>query len=70
MKDSVWKTYKRKYCEIQNQKFSQMEGKDYDDWLFQYTKTYLYISHYIIHNIHESEFYIRWMQRVFSREIE
>jgi hypothetical protein len=31
MKDSVWKTYKRKYCEIQNQKFSQMEGEDYDD---------------------------------------
>jgi hypothetical protein len=31
MKDSVWKTYKRKYCEIQNWKFSQMEGEDYDD---------------------------------------
>jgi hypothetical protein len=31
MKDNVWKTYKRKYCEIQNQKFSQMEGEDYDD---------------------------------------
>jgi hypothetical protein len=31
MKDSVWKTYKRKYCEIQNHKFSQMEGEDYDD---------------------------------------
>ena len=30
-------------------------------------QTYLYISHYIIRNIHESEFYIRWMQRMFSR---
>ena len=30
-------------------------------------QTYLYISHYIIHNIHESELYIRWMQRMFSR---
>ena len=35
MKNSVWKTYEWKHCEIQNYKFSQMEGEDYDDYLFQ-----------------------------------
>jgi len=30
-------------------------------------QTYLYINHYIIRNIHKSKFYIRWMQRMFSR---
>ena len=33
-------------------------------------QTYLYMSHYVIRNIHELEFYIRWMQRMLSREIE
>ena len=33
-------------------------------------QTYLYMTHYIIRNIHELEFYIRWIQRPFSREIE
>ena len=70
MKNSVQKTYEWKHYEIQNQRFSQMEGEDYDDWLLQVHQTYLYIIHYIIHNIHESEFYIRRMQRMFSREIE
>ena len=69
-KSSVWKTYEWKHCEIQNHRFSQMEGEDYDSWLFQVHQTYLYISHYIIHNIHESEFYIGRMQRMFSREIK
>ena len=67
MKDSVWKTHKRKYCEIQNPKFSQMEGEYYDDWLFQYTKTYLYKSLY--HPQHPWVRILR-MQRMFSREIE
>ena len=33
-------------------------------------QTYLYMSHYIILNIHGLEFYIKWMQILFSREIE
>ena len=33
-------------------------------------QTYHYMSHYIICNIHELDFYIKWMQRMFSREIE
>ena len=32
-------------------------------------QTYLYMSLYIIRNIHGLEFYIRWMQRLFSRGI-
>ena len=38
MKNSVWKTYEWKHYEIHNQIFSQMEGEDYDDCLFQYTR--------------------------------
>ena len=38
MKNNVRKTYEWKHWEIQNQRFSQMEGEDYDDWLFQYTR--------------------------------
>ena len=38
MKNSVRKTYEWKHYEIQNQMFSQMEGGDYDDWLFWYTR--------------------------------
>ena len=38
MKNSVRKTYEWKHCKIQNQRFSQMEGEDYDDWLFHYTR--------------------------------
>ena len=70
MKISVRKTYEWKHYKIHNQRFSQMEGEYYDDWLFQVHQTYLYISHYIIRNIHESELYIRRMQIMFSREIE
>ena len=47
-----------------------MDGEDYDDCLFQVNQTYLYMSHYIVCNIHGMEFYIRWMQRLFSRIIE
>ena len=34
MKNNVWKTYEWKHYKIQNQRFSQMEGEDYDDYLF------------------------------------
>ena len=35
MKNSLWKTYEWKHCKIQNERFSQMEGEDYDDYLFR-----------------------------------
>jgi hypothetical protein len=35
--------------------FSQMEGEDYD-FFVPVNETYLYMGHYIIHNIHGLDF--------------
>jgi hypothetical protein len=35
MNNGVWKTYEWMHYKIQNYRFSQMEGEDYDDIFFQ-----------------------------------